>query len=179
MNDEDIEMREPVGGLQRLIFVRHGDRLVVLGKKIDQLSPLGFAQSRVAGVWLKERGLVPGIVLRTSAKRTLQTAEALLVALGEDVQIVEGRPQNGWGSRKDPGEACNEIDGRLSQWLSHLDTQDKGLLFVGHHPSHRGIVKAVGQGLAALEQHNNGAVIVCRRGDRRWELEDWFPGGAS
>ena len=110
-------MRDPVDRLERLIFVRHGDRRVVLGKKTDQLSPLGFAQSRAAGVWLRERGLVPAVVLRTSAKRTLQTAEALVTALGEDVQIVQGRPQNGWGAGKDPGDACKGIDARLSGGL--------------------------------------------------------------
>ena len=172
-------MRDTVDRLERLIFVRHGDRTVAPGKETDQLSPLGFAQSRAAGVWLKERGLVPGIVLRTSTKRTLQTAEALLMALGEDVQIVEGRPNYGWAAGKDPGDACKRIDARLSQWLCHLDGLSKGLLFVGHCQSHWGIVKAVGQGMAALEQHNNGAVIVCRRGDSRWELEDWFPGGET
>lgn len=101
MHVEDIEMPDPLVGLEQLIFVRHGDRRVAKGKETDQLSPLGFAQSRAAGLWLRERGLIPDIV------------------------------------------------------------------------------KAVGHGTAGMKENNNGAVIVCRRGESRWELEDWFPGGET
>ncbi len=139
--------------------------------------PWGVDQSKAAGLWLKRRRFVPGVVLVTATQRTKQTANTLVEALDEDVPIVVGRPHSGWRKKKDPEEARAIIDARLREWLLHRDVPVQSLLFVGHCKSHECLVGVVAQGNAELEQHNNGAVIACNRVDGQWELEDWFPGG--
>ena len=171
-------MKNSIGSLGCLIFVRHGKRgQDERGKDLDTITDRGVRQSRAAGEWLRHRRLVPDAIVRTRADRTRTTAEALLEGLELDLPIRALRPGAGWAAAADPGRAAQKIDARLADWLPQLPLAPGILLFVGHRTSQKTLAAALGSEKATLSRVSNGGVIVCRRALDRWVLEAWRAGG--
>lgn len=84
------------------------------------LSPQGLAEAESAARWLAEHGLVPDRVLCSPARRTRETLEAVLAAIG----YVEQRLEDGIYEAT-PGTLMDLAD-------RHRDVER--LMIVGHNP---------------------------------------------
>ncbi len=71
---------------RRLILIRHAKAVdeEVAGDHARALSPRGLSDAAALGVWLKEQGLVPELVLCSTARRTRET----LAALGNQLPTI-------------------------------------------------------------------------------------------
>src|SRR6478735_4917541 len=71
--------------MRELILLRHAHAEPASTGQSDidrPLSPEGLAEAEAAGRWLRERGLVPDRVLCSPSRRTRETLEAVLAAVG-------------------------------------------------------------------------------------------------
>jgi len=75
-----------------LLLVRHGQASFG-AEDYDVLSETGWAQGRLLGAWLVERGVTPSVLVRGDMRRHRETAEAM----------VEGAGWTGLASHVDPG----------------------------------------------------------------------------
>ena len=75
-----------------LLLVRHGQASFG-ADDYDVLSETGWAQSRLLGAYLAERGVKPDVVLRGNMRRHRETAEAMIEAAGWTAQVEVER---GW-----------------------------------------------------------------------------------
>ena len=75
----------------QLLLVRHGQASWD-AEDYDVLSERGWEQGRLLGAALRERGVVPDVVVRGSLRRHRETTEAMLSTLGAApaVQVDEG-----------------------------------------------------------------------------------------
>jgi phosphohistidine phosphatase SixA len=86
--------------VRELILLRHAHAEPASAGQSDidrPLSPEGLAEAEAAGRWLAEHALVPDRVLCSPARRTRETVEAVLSAVGYvdqrlDDDIYEGTP---------------------------------------------------------------------------------------
>lgn len=109
--------------MRELILLRHAHAEALATGQTDAERPLsqeGRKEAAAAARWLKEQGLVPDRVLVSPARRTRETAEAVLAALGplelrEDPGIYEASP------------------GELAA-LADQHREVPRLLLVGHNP---------------------------------------------
>ena len=109
--------------MRELILLRHAHAEPANTGQADldrPLSPEGLAEAEAAGRWLAERGLVPDCVLCSPARRTRETLEAVLAAVGYVDQRLEPRIYDAT-----PGTLAALID-------EHRDVDR--LLLVGHNP---------------------------------------------
>lgn len=84
------------------------------------LSPQGLAEAEAAGRWLAEHGLVPDRVLSSPARRSRETLEAVLAAIG----YVEQRLED---------EIYEATPGTLLD-LADRHREVERLMMVGHNP---------------------------------------------
>ena len=109
--------------MRELILLRHAHAEPASPGQADldrPLSPEGLAEAEAAGRWLAEHGLVPDCVLCSPARRTRETLEAVLAAVGYvDQRLDEGIYE------ATPGALAAIAD-------AHRDTER--LLLVGHNP---------------------------------------------
>ncbi|MDB6163416.1 MAG: phosphoglycerate mutase [Xanthomonadaceae bacterium] len=109
--------------MRELILLRHAHAEPASSGQSDMdrpLSPEGLAEAEAAGRWLAEHKLIPDRVLCSPARRTRETAESVLAAVGYvdqrlDEGIYEGTP------------------GALAELADNHRDADR-LLLVGHNP---------------------------------------------
>ena len=71
--------------MRELILLRHAHAEPATTGQSDldrPLSPQGLAEAEAVARWLKEQGLVPDRVLCSPARRTRETLEAVMDAIG-------------------------------------------------------------------------------------------------
>ncbi len=109
--------------MRELILLRHAHAEPASPGQADldrPLSPEGLAEAEAAGRWLAAQKLVPDCVLCSPARRTRETMEAVLAAVGYVDQ------------RLDPS-IYDATSGTLAELADqHRDTDR--LLLVGHNP---------------------------------------------
>ncbi len=109
--------------MRELILLRHAHAEPAAADQVDLDRPLsseGLAEAEAAGRWLKEHQLVPDRVLCSPARRTRETLEAVLAAVG----YVDQRLDDGVYDAS-PGSLMTLVD-------QHRDVDR--LLLVGHNP---------------------------------------------
>ena len=109
--------------MREIILLRHAhaDPASTGQSDMDRpLSPEGLAEAEAAGRWLREHGLVPDRVLCSPSRRTRETLEAVLGAVGYVDQRLEPSIYEAT-----PGTLMELADG-------HQDAER--LLLVGHNP---------------------------------------------
>ena len=106
-----------------LLMLRHGKSLHGLeyGSDYDRpLSPRGEKAARRMGRLLKERGLIPDLIIASPANRALSTARLVQAEVG-DVELVE-----------DEGLYTASVDD-IYELLQRQDDAHACLLIVGHN----------------------------------------------
>jgi phosphohistidine phosphatase SixA len=109
--------------MRELILLRHAHAGPAGAGQADldrPLSPEGLAEAEAAGRWLADNGLVPDCVLCSPARRTRETLEAVLAAIGYIDQRLEDSIYDA-----SPGTLIALAD-------THCDSER--LLVVGHNP---------------------------------------------
>ena len=109
--------------MRELILLRHAHAEPIAPGQADidrPLSQTGLAEAEAAGRWLAEQGLVPDRVLCSPARRTRETLEAVLGAVGYVEQRLDDHIYDATA-----GTLADIAD-------SHRDAQR--LLMVGHNP---------------------------------------------
>lgn len=109
--------------MRDLILLRHAHAEPATPGQTDLDRPLsseGHAEAEAAGRWLKEKGLVPDRVLSSPSRRTRETLEAVLAAVGYVDQRLEDGIYEG-----DSGALAALAD-------QHRDVER--LMIVGHNP---------------------------------------------
>lgn len=109
--------------MRELILLRHAHAEPPDAGQADldrPLSPEGLAEAEAAGRWLAEQGLVPDCVLCSPARRTRETLEAVLGAIGYVEQRLDDAIYDAT-----PGTLAELAD-------NHRDAER--LLLVGHNP---------------------------------------------
>jgi phosphohistidine phosphatase len=109
--------------MRQLILLRHAHAESASTGQADldrPLSPEGLAEAEAAGRWLREKGLVPDRVLCSPSRRTRETLEAVLAAVGYVDQRLEPSIYEAT-----PGTLASLAD-------AHGDVER--LLMVGHNP---------------------------------------------
>ena len=109
--------------MRQLILLRHAHAEPATAGQADldrPLSPEGLAEAEAAGRWLAEHGLVPDCVLCSPARRTRETLEAVLGAVGYVEQRLE--------------PAIYEATPGTLAALADCHGEAERLLLVGHNP---------------------------------------------
>lgn len=109
--------------MRELILLRHAHAEPAAADQVDLDRPLsseGLAEAEAAGRWLKEHQLVPDRVLCSPSRRTRETMEAVLAAVG----YVDQRLDDGVYDAS-PGNLMTLVD-------QHREVDR--LLLVGHNP---------------------------------------------
>lgn len=109
--------------MRELILLRHAHAEPAITGQADldrPLSPEGLAEAEAAGRWLREKGLVPDRVLCSPSRRTRETLEAVLAAVGYVDQRLEPAIYEG-------------TSGTLAA-LADAHGDVERLLMVGHNP---------------------------------------------
>ena len=109
--------------MRELILLRHAHAEAAGSGQADldrPLSPEGLAEAEAAGRWLRDKGLMPDRVLCSPARRTRETLEAVLGAVGYVDQRLEPSIYEAT-----PGTLMELAD-------AHRDAGR--LLLVGHNP---------------------------------------------
>jgi phosphohistidine phosphatase SixA len=109
--------------MRQLILLRHAHAEPASSGQADldrPLSPEGLAEAESAGRWLRDHGFVPDRVLCSPSRRTRETLEAVLAAVGYVDQRLEPSIYEAT-----PGKLIELAD-------DHKDVER--LLLVGHNP---------------------------------------------
>lgn len=109
--------------MRELILLRHAHAEPIAPGQADldrPLSQTGLAEAEAAGRWLAENGLVPDRVLCSPSRRTRETLEAVLAAIGYVDQRLDEHIYDAT-----PGTLADIAD-------SNRDAQR--LMMVGHNP---------------------------------------------
>ena len=109
--------------MRELILLRHAHAEPPGADQADldrPLSPEGLAEAEAAGCWLAEQGLVPDCVLCSPSRRTRETLEAVLGAIGYVEQRLEDSIYDAT-----PGTLVALVD-------THRNAER--LMLVGHNP---------------------------------------------
>ena len=121
--------------MRQLILLRHAHAEPASTGQADfdrPLSPRGLAEAEAAGVWLAAQSLMPDRVLCSPARRTRETLDAVVEAVGNldkrlDAAIYEATP----------GTLAGLVD-------THRDAER--LLLVGHNPGLERLVALLSSG---------------------------------
>lgn len=121
--------------MRQLILLRHAHAEPADAGQADldrPLSPEGLAEAEAAGRWLAGHGLVPDCVLCSPARRTRETLEAVLGAIGYVEQRLEP-------------EIYDATPGTLVA-LADRHCEAERLLLVGHNPGLERLVAFLSSG---------------------------------
>jgi len=140
----------------QLMLMRHGEASYAQGAT-DHDRPLtrhGIDQARAAGQWLAEHGLIPDLVLCSSARRTQETCEVV----GQQLQI---KPQVIIEEKLYLAEATTLLDSLQSHSVN-------ALLVIAHNPGLSGLATALkgeqlGMGtsyIAVFEVHQASSALT-------------------
>lgn len=136
---------------RKLLLVRHAKTEQVAGKPDHERELLerGARDSRAGGAWLVEQGLVPHLVLCSTATRAQQTWEQM--AKGGELRDVEV-----WSERRIYNAYPDEI-----LHVVHEAPEDAGVVMVvGHAPG----IPSLAAGLADEETSDGRALAALREG---------------
>ena len=121
--------------MRELILLRHAHAEVATAGQADLDRPLsaeGLAEAEAAGKWLAEQKLVPDCVLCSPARRTRETLEAVLDAIGYVEQRLE--------------ESIYDATPGALVALAEAHTEPERLLVVGHNPGLEQLVALLSSG---------------------------------
>jgi len=121
--------------MRELILVRHAHAEPALPGQADldrPLSPQGLAEAEAAGRWLAENGLVPDCVLCSPSRRTRETLEAILTAIGYVEQRLE--------------DAIYEATAGTLAGVADAHRDTGRLMMVGHNPGFERLVALMHSG---------------------------------
>lgn len=120
---------------RQIILLRHAHAEPAGTGETDRERPLsreGLAEAEAAGRWLKAHGHIPDRILCSPARRTLQTLEQVLLALGYLEQRAEPRI-----FEATPGTLLEVAD-------EHREV--RSLMLVGHNPGLEQTVALLAEG---------------------------------
>jgi phosphohistidine phosphatase len=126
-----------------LILVRHSKAEQVPGK-VDhdrELTARGRQDAEAAGAWLREQGLIPDLVICSTAVRTRQTWDAAVHG-GAQTEFVEYRRSIYLGGPAELVEAVREDAGDMAT-----------VLVVGHNPTMAAATSLLCDGEGSVEAH--------------------------
>lgn len=109
--------------MRELILLRHANAEPLAEGQADidrPLSPEGLAEAEAAGRWMAAQGILPDRVLCSPARRSRETLEAVLGAIGYVEQRLEDR-------------IYEATAGTLAE-LADANRDAERLLMVGHNP---------------------------------------------
>ena len=124
--------------MRELILLRHAHSEPAVSGQADldrPLSPVGLAEAEAAGKWLKENNLLPDCVLCSPSRRTRETLEAVMTAIGYVEKRLEDRIYEAT-----PGTLAALVDERRD-----LDR----VLIVGHNPGLEQLVALMTDGTSS------------------------------
>ena len=124
--------------MRELILLRHAHAEPAVSGQADldrPLSPVGLAEAEAAGKWLKENNLLPDCVLCSPSRRTRETLEAMMTAIGYVEKRLEDRIYEAT-----PGTLAALVDERRD-----LDR----VLIVGHNPGLEQLVALMTDGTSS------------------------------
>ena len=124
--------------MRELTLLRHAHAEPAVSGQADldrPLSPVGLAEAEAAGKWLKENNLLPGCVLCAPSRRTRETLEAVMTAIGYVEKRLEDRIYEAT-----PGTLAALVDERRD-----LDR----VLIVGHNPGLEQLVALMTDGTSS------------------------------
>lgn len=124
--------------MRELILLRHAHAEPAVSGQADldrPLSPVGLAEAEAAGKWLKENKLLPDCVLCSPSRRTRETLEAVMAAIGYVEKRLEDRIYEAT-----PGTLAMLVDERRD-----LDR----VLVVGHNPGLEQLVALMTDGTSS------------------------------
>lgn len=124
--------------MRELILLRHAHAEPATTGQADldrPLSPVGLAEAEAAGKWLKENNLLPDCVLCSPSRRTRETLEAVMAAIG----YVEKRLE-------DP--IYEATPGTLAALVDERRDLDR-VLIVGHNPGLEQLVALMTDGTSS------------------------------
>lgn len=151
----------------RIAFVRHGEKR--RGESDPALTSAGHRMATETGLWLRDLGLAPLLVLTTPTTRTRQTAEELRAVL-PDAPLEE---------RADLPECRDDWDVLVDPLARRLGPTAE-LLLVGHHPTLHFLSDAFGPLPVAVPRHHFAAALVLDRlAGGRWVITEAWPGRAG
>jgi phosphohistidine phosphatase len=152
-----------------LILMRHSKAEEGTGKTDHdrELNARGRRDAAAAGAWLKEQGLVPDLVICSTALRTRQTWDAACKA-GAQAEFVEYRKSVYTGGVDDSLETIREDAG---------DTAS--VLVIGHNPTMAQLTSLLSDGDGSRQAHEaladgfatSGVAVLRYAGD--WADLDW------
>ncbi len=152
----------------RFVYIRHGKKADPGGDGAP-LTEKGREQARKAGEFLKAERIEPDWLCTTPAKRTKETAEIVLEAIG--IQCPARKPEPGWTI----DASIDEIGKRIAKWASDAPHPVKTLLFVGHKVQQDALVRAFG--FSPIPKDNKACVLVLERDKAGvWRRGAWFAG---
>lgn len=156
--------------MTRIVYVRHGERSHI--GKDDPLTENGRAMALSTGQWLKEKGLVPSRVIHTGTRRTLETAEQLLLGLGIQVGSVTLFDNKGLPSNEGALEALLEAQVKLAH-------SGNDVILVGHHPTQNLVQSKFGGARFSVPSANRAAAFILEKVDGSWRVTAAHPGQAA
>jgi phosphohistidine phosphatase len=112
--------------MKHLLLMRHATTLEKVPGQTDlerELTLFGHSQALSAGLWLKEKKLVPDLILCSPAVRTQSTLAGVLAGLGVSVPVQ---------TEKDIYHGDEED---LKHLLETVDAFVQTLLYIGHNPT--------------------------------------------
>ncbi len=124
--------------MRELILLRHAHAEPAVSGQADldrPLSPVGLAEAEAAGKWLKENNLLPDCVMYSPSRRTRETLEAVMTAIGYVEKRLEDRIYEAT-----PGTLAALVDERRD-----LDR----VLIVGHNPGLEQLVALLTDGTSS------------------------------
>lgn len=124
--------------MRELILLRHAHAEPAVSGQADldrPLSPVGLAEAEAAGKWLKENNLLPDCVLCSPSRRTRETLEAVMTAIGYVEKRLEDRIYEAT-----PGTLATLVDERRDM--------DR-VLIVGHNPGLEQLVALMTDGTSS------------------------------
>ncbi|TFZ47908.1 histidine phosphatase family protein [Stenotrophomonas maltophilia] len=124
--------------MRELILLRHAHAEPAVSGQADldrPLSPVGLAEAEAAGKWLKENNLLPDCVLCSPSRRTRETLEGVMAAIGYVEKRLEDRIYEAT-----PGTLAMLVDERRD-----LDR----VLVVGHNPGLEQLVALMTDGTSS------------------------------
>jgi len=138
--------------VRELVLLRHAHAEEAAPGQNDLDRPLsaeGLAEAEAAGRWLRDKGLVPDCVLCSPSRRTRETLEAVLAAIG----YVDQRLDDGIYEAS-PGALAALAD-------QHRDVER--LMLVGHNPGLEQLAALMHSGQSGdYRGMPPGAVVVLR-----------------
>ena len=124
--------------MRELILLRHAHAEPAVSGQADldrPLSPVGLAEAEAAGKWLKENNLLPDCVLCSPSRRTRETLEAVMTAIGYVEKRLEDR-------------IYEATPGTLAALVDERRDMDRVLIF-GHNPGLEQLVALMTDGTSS------------------------------